>query len=236
MNIYVDESGSINNHSNHEKYFVIALIKINDKKKVEKAYKRFISNNIDRLKELDKDKVNCDGQIIRAGNKMFDGGSFRELKGAQFDREMKIKFCEHFCKYGGFEIFYIKLDNAKLSDTFCRDITTVFNYTFKLAIEYFINRGLLPRENINLQLDERNEKTDKIFFLQQYLTTELKAKGVLDNNIKVTYFDSSNNKFVQVADVFANLYYSNLMTGKYNVHINKLRKNNLLKFIFKFPL
>lgn len=52
MNIYIDESGSINNHSSHEKYFVIALIKVNDKKKVEKAYKRFVSNNIARLKNL----------------------------------------------------------------------------------------------------------------------------------------------------------------------------------------
>lgn len=236
MNIYIDESGSINNHSSHEKYFVIALIKVNDKKKVEKAYKRFVSNNIVRLKKLDENKLNSRGQVIREGNKMFNGDSFRELKGAQFDREMKIKFCEHFSKYGGFEIYYIKLDNAKLSNAFCSDIATAFNYPLKLAIEYFINNGYFQKEDINLQLDERNEKTNKKYFLQQYLNTELKAKDVLNNDIDVTYFDSANNKFVQVADVFANLYYSNLMTGKYHEHINKLKENGNLKFIFKFPL
>ena len=105
-----------------------------------------------------------------------------------------------------------------------------------MAIEYFINKGYLSKEEIHLQLDERNEKTNKKFFLQQYLNTELKAKGVLNNNIDVTYFDSANNKFVQVADVFANLYYSNLMVGKYNDHIRKLKEKGILKFVFKFPL
>lgn len=236
MNIYIDESGSINNHSRHEKFFVIALIKVDDKKKVEKAYKRFVSSNIERLKILDKDKFDENGQIIRESGKMFDGDSFKELKGAQFDREMKIKFCEHFSKYGGFEVFYIKLDNSKLSNGLCSDIATAFNYPLKLAIEYFINKGYLSKEEIHLQLDERNEKTNKKFFLQQYLSTELKAKGVLNNNIDVTYFDSANNKFVQVADVFANLYYSNLMVGKYNDHIRKLKEKGILKFVFKFPL
>ncbi len=64
MHIYIDESGSINNHSNYERYFVIALIKIIDKKKVTKAYKRFVSSNAERLKELDKDKFDDDGNIL----------------------------------------------------------------------------------------------------------------------------------------------------------------------------
>lgn len=167
MNIYIDESGSINNHSNHEKYFVISLVKITDKKKVEKAYKRFISGNIDRLKELDKEKINKDGKIVREGGKMFENDKFLELKGASFDREMKNKFVEHFIRSGGFELYYIRLNNSKLTDNICDDITTAFNYPLKLALEYFINRGYFnDNEDIFLQLDERNERTNKKTFLR----------------------------------------------------------------------
>lgn len=236
MNIYIDESGSINNHSNHEPYFVIALIKITDKKKVIKAYKRFVSGNAERLKELDKDKIDEDGKILREGGKMFKEDTFKELKGAQFDREMKIKFVEHFIKYGGFEVYYIRLNNEKLSDGICDDIATAFNYPLKLALEFFIKNGFITKEDIFLQLDERNEKTNKKYFLQQYLNTELKAKSITSGRIEVAYFDSSNNKFIQIADVFANLYYSELMTGKYSSIFSKIKKENILKFIFKFPL
>jgi len=236
MNIYIDESGSINNHSNHERYFVIALINITDKKKVTKAYKRFVSGNTDRLKELDKDKFDNDGNMLREGGKMFCGDTFKELKGAQFDREMKIKFAEHFIRYGGLEVYYIQLDNAKLSDGICDDIATAFNYPLKLALEYFIKNGFIAKEDIFLQLDERNEKTNKKYFLQQYLNTELRAKGITNGKFEVTYFDSSNNKFIQIADVFANLYYSELMTRKYSNVFAKIKSGKILKFIFKFPL
>ena len=112
MNIYIDESGSINNHSDYEKYFVIAMVRVIDKKTVERTYKRFVSKNLERLKKLDADKLNNDGEIVRTGGKMFQDDKFIELKGAQFDREMKIKFVESFVKKGGLEVYYIKLENS----------------------------------------------------------------------------------------------------------------------------
>ncbi|WP_405726530.1 DUF3800 domain-containing protein [Anaerotignum sp.] len=48
MNIYIDESGSINNHSPENKFFVIAMVHVKDKRGLEKAYKRFVSSNIAR--------------------------------------------------------------------------------------------------------------------------------------------------------------------------------------------
>lgn len=236
MNIYIDESGSINNHSKHERYFVIALVHIINKKKVERTYKRFVASNIERLKELDKVKINPSGVILREGGKMFESGKFRELKGAQFDREMKEKFVECFTNCGGFEIYYIRLNNPKLTDGLCSDIATAFNYPLKMALEYFINKGYLPKEECHLQLDERNEKTNKKYFLEQYINTEFIARGITNQKVHVTYFDSSANKMIQIADVFANLYYSHLITNKYTKELDMLKKAGILKFVFKFPL
>lgn len=92
MHIYIDESGSINNHSNYERYFVIALIRIIDKKKVTKAYKRFVSSNAERLKELDKDKFDDDGNILREGGKSFI--SFFMNQHTDFTRNRTFTFAE----------------------------------------------------------------------------------------------------------------------------------------------
>lgn len=236
MNIYIDESGSINNHSEHEKHFVIALVRTIDRNKVLRTYKRFVSANIKQLKELDQAKIGSNGKILREGGKMFTQGNFKELKGAQFNREMKVRFVEYFAKSGGFEIYYIQLNNPKLTDALCNDIATAFNYPLKIALEYFINNKYLPKEELHLQLDERNEKTNKKYFLEQYLNTEFKARNVMTHEIDVTYFDSSQNKMIQVADVFANLFYSHLVTEQYGDQIDLLKRAGILKATFRFPL
>ncbi len=236
MNIYIDESGSINNHSPNNKNFIIAMIYVTDKKALDRAYKRFVSSNFDRLKELDKPKINAKGKEIKHGNRMFVNDKFQELKGAQFDKDMKTRFVEFFCQKKHFEIFYIKLDNKRLSNQFCSNTARTFNYTLKLALEYFLKKGYLPKEECNLQLDERNEKTETKYFLENYLNTELTLTGLTDEEFHVTYFDSSDNKYIQIADVFANLFYSELKTGQYEGLFTKLKENDLLKFIFEFPL
>lgn len=40
--------------------------------------------------------------------------------------------------------------------------------------------------------------------------------GTINGKFDVTYFDSSNNSLIQIADVFANLLYSHLQTGGYD--------------------
>ena len=76
MNIYIDESGSINNHTPNNKYFVIALIHPTNKDALKRAYKRFVSSNYNSLLALDKDKFHTvTGQIVKKGGKMFQNGS-----------------------------------------------------------------------------------------------------------------------------------------------------------------
>lgn len=237
MNIYVDESGSINNHTHKESYFVIAMVHVLDREKLSRIYKRFVSANYDRLLELDADKRSTKtGRIVKTGGKMFSKGAFKELKGAQFDRDMKLKFVDFFTKKHYFNIYYIKLVNAKLTDAFCDNTARVFNYTIRLALNYFIKNGFLPDEDCFLQLDERNEKTETKYFLENYLNTELTLSGVTTGKFNVSYFDSTENRFIQIADIFANLFYSHLQTGQYTDTFEQLSELGILKSIFEFPI
>jgi len=237
MNIYIDESGSINNRIAHVPYFIVAMVHVIEKDKLSKAYKRFVSSNYDRLLELDKDRMDVKtGKILRPGGKMFDRNGFKELKGMSFDREMKLKFSDFFSKGHYFDIYYIVVENARLTDSFCENTARAFNYMIRLAIGYFIKNGLLPNEDCCLQLDERNEKTETKYFLENYLNTELMLGGISAGKFIVNYFDSKDNKFIQIADVFSNLYYSQLQTGKYKEVFDDLSRKGMLKFIFRFPV
>ena len=51
-----------------------------------------------------------------------------------------------------------------------------------------------------------------------------------------SYFNSIGNKFIQIADVFSNLYYSELQTGQYADVFGKLKKKGILKSIYEFSV
>lgn len=237
MLIYIDESGSVNNHNtSHCPYFVIALVHVKDKEKTQRAYKRFVSSNIERLRELDAEKRNAKGKVVKSGGKMFADGKFRELKGSQFDADMKRKFLAFFAEKPHFEVYYIKIENAELTDKFCSNTARAFNYLLKLALNSFISRGMLPNEECILQLDERNERTETRYFLEEYLNTELIMNGSCNGPFKVSYFDSANNKLVQLADVYANWFYSQLQTGAYGKELKEQQEAGIIRSIFEFPL
>ncbi|MCT7728916.1 MAG: DUF3800 domain-containing protein, partial [Lactobacillus iners] len=155
---------------------------------------------------------------------------------SQFNKPMKQKFVKFFSKKKHLEIYYIRIKNYKLSDNFCKNTARVFNYVIRLALQYLIQNNFLEQDDIHLQLDERNEKTETIHFLENYLNTELSLGGTTKGKFTVNYFDSSNNKFIQIADVFSNLFYSQLHTGGYGDEIQLLKNNDILKFVFVFPL
>ncbi len=239
MNIYIDESGSINNKiSNMDPYFIIALIHVHDDKgkPLKNAYKRFVSSNMDRLRELDVDKYDANGKLLKAGGKMFVNGKFHELKGNQFDPSMKRSFLQYITRNNYFEVYFIRVFNSKLSNAFCENTARGFNYCICLSLKYYLEHGFLPNENCNLQLDERNERTETKHFLANYLNTELKLSGVAQGTFSVQYYDSANNYAVQIADVFANWYYSQLKTGAYTVEWTNLKNAGIIRHVFDFPL
>ena len=236
MHIYIDESGSINNHdATHCPYFVIALVRVTNKDKTLRAYKRFVSSNSELLLELDAEKRNSAGKITRTGGKMFKNGKFKELKGSQFDAKMKRKFLSHFAKEPHFEVYFIKVTNSKLTDKFCSNTARVFNFLLKKALSYYIKHGALPDEECVLQLDERNEKTETKHFLQAYLNTELIMNEAFNGPFSASYFDSANNRIIQIADVYANWYYSHLITNAYEKELQQQLDCGIIKGIFEFP-
>ena len=234
MNIYADESGSINNKLG-SKPFIIALVHVLDFKKLNTIFKRFISSNIDELKELDKDFYNANGVLTKKGNLMFHGGKFHEIKGSQLNQEMKINFIKYLIQKKYFEVYYIKINNDLLTDKICENTARAFNYSIKLALSFFIEHKLLVDEDCLLQLDERNERTEAKFFLENYLNTEFCLNDVTEKHYSVKYLDSADNPFIQIADVFANLYYSELNTEAYSDLFKELKNKDILKAVFEFP-
>lgn len=232
----IDESGSINNHLHKDRnFFVISLVRVIDKEKLGRIYKHFVSNNYQRLTELDKPLFR-NGKLLKAGNKMFLNGKFHELKGAEFDQGMKRSFVNKFAIPGLFELFFIQLDNDLLSDNFCDNTARGFNYVLKLNFEYLIKNRFLPADqDFILNIDERNEKPDAKSLLEEYLNIELRTGGLTSGRFEVHYFDSSKNKFIQIADVFSNLFYSNLQTKNYEKELNQLKQLGVFKKVFLFP-
>lgn len=236
MNIYMDESGSINKYCTNDSYFVVSMIHVIDSAALERAYKRFISSNYTKLIELDSDKVDeLTGRIIKHGGRMFQNGKFKELKGAQFDRDMKHIFVDYFSRKHHFDVYYIVMNNEHIPNRFFDNISRTFNYSVKSAIQYFIENGYLPDEDCFLQLDERNERQENKTFLENYLNTELSLSGQVAGSFSVAYFDSSKNKFIQIADVFSNLMYSHLQTGHYLEELDLMRELGILRGIYEVP-
>lgn len=202
MNIYIDESGSMTKEVNEwkNKFFVITLLLTDKPDMLKRAYKRFVSKHYTDLQSMD------------TSNKMFDQGSFKELKGYCFTPQMKRKFVYFFCQKNNFRLLFIRVSNLKASDNLFRNKARAFNYILKLAFEYLHNQKILSDREWNIQIDERNVKKDAKYQLQDFLLTELSTGKNIVDNISVQYYDSCNNKLVQLADVFSNIFYSNILT------------------------
>lgn len=224
--IYIDESGSITReYADAQPYFVISMLHVTEKEKLKRVFKRFVSANLKELKRVDKH------------GKMFDtvSGKFLELKGCCLDYNLKIKFIGYFTRSKIFEVFYIQLDNHHIDPKFELNKARCFNYLVKSSLQYYINHKMLPNDEYFIHIDERNIKTEAKYTLEDYLNTELVFGKVLNNNVKVAYYDSCNSILIQIADVFANIFYSNLMCKNYDKQISGLKRKGFIKQIFKFP-
>lgn len=222
--LYIDESGTmtVSHHKMHP-YFIISVIRAKNIDRLKKAYKRFVGSHREELKESDERKL------------MFENSSFLELKGSCLTPKLKREFVDFFCRNEYFELFYIVAENSRIQEKFYKNTARAFNYLVRLALEYYIQHDYISDEGIILQLDERNEKTETKHFLENYLQTELGMKNVIKEDCKVKYYDSANNCIIQIADVFSNLYFSELKTNAYTKEIEQMRNGGYLKHIFRFP-
>jgi len=224
INLYIDESGSMTDMDvKNNPYFVIAILRPKDMRRLRTSFKRFASQNMESLMAAD---ARC---------KMFKDGQFQELKGSEFTPELKRKFINYFCRNNQIEIYYIVIDNKSIDSYMYKNKERAFNYCLKLAIMHFLKKGMIQDKHITIQIDERNQKTRAKYVLEEYLNTELCLSGIYSKNIAVKYFDSCNNSLIQFADVMANILYSNLRTRNYDKEINAMKKKGYIKKIFDFP-
>lgn len=223
-NIYIDESGSITQTNVAlNRYFVIALLEVKDSKVVRKRYSQFITRNLKRMKSLDKSDAIFDAH-----------GKFKELKGNCFDAELKRKFLKHFCQNNLLYVSYIIVDNAKLSSVFCENKSRAFNFLLKSYFTWRFNNGA-AQERYELQIDERNVKTGAKYNLEDYLNTELRLQYNFNVAMTVRYFDSVQNKLIQLADVFSNIFYSSLRTKAFDTELKTLMHTGYINPLFVFP-
>ncbi len=197
-----------------------------NKDKLKRVFKRFISSNFNNLKKMDKE------------NKMFyDNGKFKELKGNCFNANMKRKFVNFFCQNELFEIYYIICDNKKVKDYFYNNTARAFNYLLKLSFEHFTkNKQISVKENY-LFIDERNVRTETRSTLGEYLNTELVTGSHIQEEFYVEYCQSENRELIQIADVFSNIYYTNLISNNcFSDEINKMKIEKYISGEFFFPI
>ena len=208
------------------KYFVICIIMPKNKDRLRRAFKRFISSNFDDLKKMDKE------------NKMFyDNGKFKELKGSCFTANMKRKFVNFFCQNELFEIYYIVCDNRKVKDYFYNNTARAFNYLLKLSFEYFTKYKQISVKENYLFIDERNVRTGTREMLKEYLNTELVTGSHIQEEFYVKYCQSETRELIQIADVFSNIYYTNLIANNcFSNEINKMKSEKYILGEFLFPI
>ena len=135
VSLYIDESGFMTQeHSQELPYFVLALVRVHNPQRVKRAFKRFVSSNIERLRAVDRD------------SKMFINERFHELKGSALDRDMKEAFFRYLCKDNIFDIFYITIYNQKITGKLYENRARASNFVLTLALEYFFFFFLLSKD------------------------------------------------------------------------------------------
>ena len=106
----------------------------------------------------------------------------------------------------------------------------------KLFLTNTINQKMLNDRDLFLHIDERNIKTNSKFSLEDYLHQELILGSNIIDKVQVEYYDSSQSKLIQIADVFSNIKYSNYLTEKaYQSTLEKYQKDGYILPDFNFP-
>lgn len=196
--IYVDESGSITNHSENHKYFVIGMVITSDNRRLKNQLKRArkkvlreINNNPNKYGHLIKD-----GEIV-------------ELKGYNLPNALRRIFVEQ-VHNNNCDVVYcsMTINNQQINQNLKKNPNRTFNYFIKVMLTYLWKSNILQsNEDLTLVLDNRNVRTGSKYELEGYLYTTFIIEQEIFSNIKTEYVDSRDNRFVQYADLFANSVY-----------------------------
>jgi len=152
LNAYFDESGIItNNYTKNHRYFIIAIVMTNDRKRIRKRFKD------SRLRSI-KGKSNLVKKLKEA----------REIKGIDISEARKAEIYISLLSFQKqnnevLEVGIIIVDN--------KDVKCFFKWR-QSGISSSISKN-----ELSLMIDERNVATGSRFTLQDYLNTELRLKN-----------------------------------------------------------
>jgi len=106
----------------------------------------------------------------------------------------------------------------------------------KLFLINAAQREYLEGKTLFLHIDERNVKTESRYSLEDYLNQEMVLNFDFFEKVEVKYYDSANSQLIQIADVFSNIMYSNMITeGAYEKEIENLKAQGYILPLFWFP-
>lgn len=224
INLYLDESGSmcLKPKESKHRYFYIALIQINNKDLVKRRFKRFVSRKMKKLKSLD------------SKHKMFINNQFKELKGSEMNFDIQKDFMQYMCFENCISVYLIKVDNEKASSKLYADTARAFNFILKEALHDWYIKEHFADDDVFLHSDDRNVKVKARFALEEFLNTSLVTGAGCYNSFKVEYVQSENSIFVQIADVFANAYFSSEYNHNYKLILNHLAETGYIKDVFSY--
>ena len=188
--LYIDESGSMTTkYVKHFPYFVISVVRVFNREALKRKLKIFISKNYELLKDADKE------------NKMFLNGKFVELKGVALTYDLKIKLSNYLLNYcrGLFEVNIILIKNKNIVPKTYDNTARAFNYFINLFMTNKLHKGDYLCDDYEIQIDERNTKTNAQKSMEDYLSIDLTMKQELAKSISIKYYDSCRNNLIQTS-------------------------------------
>ena len=211
--VYIDESGSIHKNSK-TRYFAVGgyFTFFEGKNKIMSLYKK--------CNKIIKDNRNID---LKKEIKSYDMTDTEKI--GIFN---KIEQVEDFC--GIVKVFDKKIMTKEIAES---------NIFFNYAVKLLFNDCIIPLLDIKkikdkiefvTSVDNRNIKVGDLKNLENYLKTEF----CLENfDFKITYYDSSTNYGIQLADLIVNTFY-NIYKNRKIVQkvISSLKKDKFRLSIF----
>ena len=210
--LFLDESGNLHKNS-PDRYFVIGGVFTNNYADIKKSY-------VEINREL-KDKLNMDFET--------------ELKAAYLNMEEKMDIVVKLQEMDGMYIVGIIVDKFKIGIEIDQ-IHLYYNYIIGKLLDYLVKIKLInvkKDQKLFINIDKSSMKIEDINSLEMYLKIHFNIERRLKFKLDVSYWDSSKNYMIQVADIMCNTIWNVCQSPNPMRIFNSLNKKHRLR-IHKF--
>ena len=210
--LFLDESGNLHKNS-PDRFFVIGGIFTNNYDDIKKSY-------VEINREL-KEKLNIN----------FD----TELKAAYLNMEEKMDIVVKLQQMNGMYIIGVIVDKIKIGIKI-EEIHLYYNYIIRRLLDYLIKIGLIKtsfNDKLFINIDKSSMKIEDINSLEMYIKIHFNIERKMKFNLNVTYWDSSKNYMIQVADIICNTIWNIAQSpNSYKVFnsLNQKKKMRIYRF------